>query len=269
MTILASWFPSKLKKLKTIISLFTMDDDYSTINYCSLPYTKYYDYHFHVWVMFDKQGKTIADKLKEYGGNPIWIPYWYFADHLNSNIDFYNRDIDICYIWNINPPKLIRLSKLKRHFWDKLKLFWQQWNWDRISLKWIFYKITNKIFRLWYIEPVSDEKLKEIYKRTKIWFNLHLCPRKWPSNLRLYELPANWVMEICDNDLWMRKIFNVGKEIITYKNISEAITKIEYYLQHEEERIQIAKQWYKKTINNYSFENNLKNMFDIIFNTNK
>ena len=89
MTILASWFPSKLKKLKTIISLFTMDDDYSTINYCSLPYTKYYDYHFHVWVMFDKQGKTIADKLKEYGGNPIWIPYWYFADHLNSNIDFY------------------------------------------------------------------------------------------------------------------------------------------------------------------------------------
>jgi spore maturation protein CgeB len=40
----------------------------------------------------------------------------------------------------------------------------------------------------------------------------------------------------------MRKIFNVGKEIITYKDIGDAITKIEYYLQHEEERIQIAKQ---------------------------
>ena len=148
---------------------------------------------------------------------------------------------------------------------DRFKLYWAQGNWDRKSFKWICYKLANKIFRLWYIEKVSDEKLLEIYSRTKIWFNMHLIPFKWPSNLRLYELLCNGVMELCDNVLWLQKIFKVWNEIVWYDNINDAIKKIEYYLEHDNERKKIAKAWYKKTIWNYTLEKTYKKIFDTLF----
>lgn len=253
-------FIKKIKELWIKIALSTMDDDYDTIKYCSLPYTKYYDYHFHVWVMYNKKWKTIAEKLKEYWWNPIRIPFWARASHI-SNIQR-KRDIDICYIWNVNPPKILRLSKLKKHFWDRIKFFWRQWNWDRKSIKWILYKFANKLFRLWYIEPISDKKLLEIYSRTKIGFNMHLCPWKWPSNIRMYELPCNWVMQICDNELWLSKIFELDKEVVGYKDINEAIKKIEYYLNHDDERLNIAENWYKRAIKNYTSENRIRKILE-------
>jgi len=262
------WHPdflNELKNNKIIISLSTADDDTNQINYCSRPYTKYYDYHFHVWVMYDKRWTTIADKLKQWWWNPIWIPLWARAKHINKNVNFENRDIEVTYIWNVNPPKIFRLSKLKKHFWDRLKLYWWQWNWDWKSLKWIFYKLTNIIFWLWYIEAISDEKLKEIYRKSKIGFNMHLVDYKWPSNSRMYELPANWVMQICDNELGLKNIFKNWKEIVAYKNIDDAIEKIEYYLKNKDERIKIAKAWYDKAINNYKVEQSFKKILNLIF----
>ena len=60
------YFLQLLKKEGITIALSTADDDTRAIQYCSFPYTKYYDYHFHVGVMYDKEGKTIADVLKEH-----------------------------------------------------------------------------------------------------------------------------------------------------------------------------------------------------------
>ena len=260
------WHPDFLKQLKKhwiTIALSTADDDYWRINYCSLPRTKYYDYHFYVWVMYDKSWKTIADKLREYWWNPVRVPLWARADHI-SKIER-ERDIDVVYIWNVNPRKLFRLSKLKRHFGDRLKLYWWQWNWDWKSLKGILYKIANKIFRLWYIEAISDEKLIEIYSRAKIGFNMHLVPWKWPSNSRMYELPCNKIMQLCDNVLGLSRIFDVWKEVVWYDWIDDAIQKIEYYLKHDDERRKIANAWYEKAIKQYKAENMYKTILGTVF----
>lgn len=83
------WHPDFILQLKDnwkrVVALWTADDDYWRINYCSLPYTKYYDYHFHVGVMFDKNWKTIADRLREEWGNPIRIPLWARLDHIRKS----------------------------------------------------------------------------------------------------------------------------------------------------------------------------------------
>lgn len=258
-------FLKKLKNIWVVLALWTADDDSNTIKYCSLPYTKYYDYHFHVWVMFDAK-KTIADILKEHGSkNPLWVPLWAMQIHINNNIDFEHRDIEVCYIGNVNPLKLFRLSKLKRHFGDRFKLYGAQGNGDWKSIKWIFYKIVNRLFSIWYVQKLSDEELTQVYARTKIWFNMHLVSYKWPSNMRLYELPMNWVMQLCDNEKWLHKTFVVGKEIIAYKNISDAIQKIEYYLKHDKERIEIAKAWYTRAKWKYTCENNFRKVLSTIF----
>ncbi len=258
-------FISRLQNIWVVVSLRTADDDSNTINYCSLPYTKYYDYHFHAGVMFDAT-KTIADVFKEHWSkHPIRIPLWAMKIHTNDVVDFDHRDIEICYIGNVNPLKIFRLSTLKRHFGDRFKLYGAQWNWDRKSLKWIFYKVINKLFSIGYVQELTDEQLKKVYARTKIWFNMHLIPYKWPSNMRLYELPINWVMQLCDNEIWLQRIFKVGKEVIAYKNMRDAIQKIEYYLKHDQERLAIAKAGYDKTTWNYTCENNFRKVLSTIF----
>lgn len=254
-------FLKQLKNLGMTITLTTADDDTSRINYCSLPYTKYYDYHFHVGVMYDKHWTTIADVLKKHGGNPLWLPLWARSNHINDAFSYTDRDIEVCYIGNVNPPKLWRLSRLKHHFGDRFKLYGAQWNGDRKSLKGIFYKITNKVFWLWYVQKLTDTELLDVYRRTKIGFNMHLVPRKWPSNSRLYELPLNGVMQLCDNKLWLPKVFEIDKEIIYYSSISDAINKIEYYLAHEDERIAIAKAWYERAKDNYEYFYSLSAIF--------
>lgn len=266
------WHPDFLQLLKKewiTIALSTADDDTNAIKYCSLPYTKYYDYHFHVGVMYDMYGKTIADVLREHWWNPIWVPLWARADHTNQDINFDDRDIDLCYIGNMNPPKFFRISKLKRHFGDRMKFYWAQGNGDRKSLKWIFYKICNKIFRLGYIQKLTEDELLDIYRRAKIWFNLHLVPYKWPSNSRMYELASNGVMQVCDNKMGMSRVFEDGKEIVCYETMKEAIEKIEYYLKNEKERIEVAKAWYIRAINNYKIEQTFRKILDVMFNWKK
>ena len=69
----------------------------------------------------------------------------------------------------------------------------------------------------------------------------------------MYELASNGVMQVCDNKLWMSRVFEDGKEIVCYETIDEAIEKIEYYLKNEKERIEIAKAAYLRAKNEYSY----------------
>lgn len=55
-------------------------------------------------------------------------------------------------------------------------------------------------------------------------------------------------------------IYEDGKEAVYYENSDDAIDKIAYYLEHEEERIKIAKAGYERTIKDYNYKNNLLNL---------
>lgn len=52
-----------------------------------------------------------------------------------------------------------------------------------------------------------------------------------------------------------------GKEIVIYKDIDDLIDKICYYLIHEEERGNIAKAGYERTIHEYTYEKRFNEIF--------
>ena len=53
-------------------------------------------------------------------------------------------------------------------------------------------------------------------------------------------------------------------EIGTYENISDCLSRIEYYLENDEVRNQMRLKAYDRTINNYTFTNSLEKMFKVI-----
>lgn len=97
----------------------------------------------------------------------------------------------------------------------------------------------------------ENERIKA-YQQSKVGINLHNSVG--PVNLRTYMLPANGVMQICDNKHMLGYLFKLGEEVIGYNSINEAVELIRYYLEHEEERKRISLNGWKRALQDYSEE---------------
>ena len=94
---------------------------------------------------------------------------------------------------------------------------------------------------------------------------MHLShmPRE-TGNQRMYQVPAHGMMLLCDKAGLNahERIFEPGKEAIFYDSIDDAMEKIEYYLQHPEEREEIARGGFARVHRDYDGETHLKNFLD-------
>lgn len=89
-----------------------------------------------------------------------------------------------------------------------------------------------------------------LLQRTKIGINIHNSTG--PINFRSFYLPANGVLQICDNRNHLGKVFEVGKEVVGFETIDEAIDLCRYYLEHDRERCEIAAAGWKRALVDYN-----------------
>ncbi|MEW6323931.1 MAG: glycosyltransferase [Nitrospirota bacterium] len=87
-------------------------------------------------------------------------------------------------------------------------------------------------------------------RRAKIGPNVHLATG--PLNSRTYHLPANGVMQICDNKKYLGNVFELGKEVVGFDTIDECIDLCRYYLAHDRERRQIAAEGWRRAVKDYN-----------------
>lgn len=104
--------------------------------------------------------------------------------------------------------------------------------------------------RGWSSGFLPESKRLPLMKKSKIGINMHNSTG--PVNLRTFYLPANGVMQVCDNKDNLSKIFKLGKEVVGYDSVSEAVEKTKYYLAHEKEREQIAINGWGRAIDEYN-----------------
>lgn len=99
---------------------------------------------------------------------------------------------------------------------------------------------------------LPEEEKVPLYQRTKIGPNFHHSTG--PINYRTYILPANGVMQICDNKAHLAKVYDLGTEVVGFDTVDEAIELTKYYLSHDDERRLIAANGWKRAICDYSEE---------------
>lgn len=97
---------------------------------------------------------------------------------------------------------------------------------------------------------LPEEQRVPVLQSTKIGINVHNSTG--PINFRTFYLPANGVMQICDNKLNLAKVFEVDKEVIGYDSIDEAIELTHYYLKNDHERKTIALAGWKRALTDYN-----------------
>lgn len=259
------WSSHFLEKLKrySYVACYFVDDPEGSKN-TSMLYVKYYHYAFCGGIFFDKHTR-IVDKYLEWGAiKSKYIPLGACPSKYSSNPpEYLNRDIDIIFVGGAYLKKIIRMFKLKKHFGDRMLLYGRSWNYHGNNIfKTIIVRIVKGYYNIPEIEELPKDKLVDLYRRTKIGFNVHQS--YGPSNQRTFELPANGVMQICDCKVGLKELYKLNEEVVNSDSVEDTIKKIEFYLKHDEERMRIAKNGYAKVINNYRLEQSFKIMLDEI-----
>jgi spore maturation protein CgeB len=97
---------------------------------------------------------------------------------------------------------------------------------------------------------LPEQQRIPLLQRTRIGINIHNSTG--PINFRTFYLPANGVMQICDNKSHLGNIFSLGTETIGYDSIEEAIELTRYYLEHDDDRRRISAAGWQRVVNDYN-----------------
>lgn len=138
-----------------------------------------------------------------------------------------DNDIILCCAWNGGEWRQRRLGKITAAF-PQARCFGKGWPG----------------------EFVPDEELRNLYGRSRIGWNIHNSTG--PINVRLFSLPAWNILQICDNKTGLAEVFELGREVVGFDTISEAIEATHYYLSHEDESRAIARRGHERYWNDYS-----------------
>lgn len=154
------------------------------------------------------------------------------------------RDIDVVFVGALHLGKMPLIAQVKRAFGSRCRVH------GLTSFKKNLYFNVKYGLPGW-VRPIPQSAYIPLYQRAKIGFNLHNRGKYTVGSYRLYELPANGVMQISDGDEYLGAFFDVGNEIVSYANTDELIEKIRFYLANEAERTRIAHNAYRRVMRDY------------------
>jgi spore maturation protein CgeB len=160
------------------------------------------------------------------------------------------RDIDISFVGALHRDKMPLLAKVKKAFGRRCRLH------GVAPLKKNLY--FNAKFRApGWVTPIRFEDYIPLYRRTKVGFNVHIRGDYTVGGFRLFELPANGVMQISDGGPYLDDFYARGSEIESYGNADELISKIDHFLTHEDERRAYVRAAFRRTRRDHLFRHRM------------
>jgi spore maturation protein CgeB len=239
------YHPEFLRKLKIFKVIRTTDGPLAA-------YDRDFAYvHAYDQVLFHSPAYSrdldMADKLRYVGAKDV--RFWPLAvfDRMfdttktDETILAHERDVDVVFVGVPHPNKMPLLAKVKKAFGRRAVIRGlTPWKWN------VYY---NAKYRApGWMRPLKFEEYVPLYQRAKIGFNVHNRGDYTVGSYRLFELPANGVMQISDGGRFLSSFFNVGEEIVAYRQADDLIDKIRYYLAHDDERQRIALAGFRKVM---------------------
>ena len=224
------------------------------------------------FIQLEQEDKRMEGFKEETGKDFVTIP---LAADKTLIFNEYDKKFegDISYIGTNLPQKRKffkeQLFPLGKKY--ELKLYGQDWTSKDKLLGWI--QKFGQYFNINFLKKVQSPKLdlndeRKIYSSSKICVNIHEDYQKefgGDFNERTYKIPLCKGFEITDDVASIRKYFEDGKEIVIAKDKEDWFKKIDYYMNHPEERKKIAEAGYKKVLKSHTY-NNRAEQFIALYN---
>jgi len=113
--------------------------------------------------------------------------------------------------------------------------------------------------------PVFGIEMYKVLANAKICFNIHgEIAKKCAGNIRLFEATGIGTCLITDYKDNMSTLFEIDKEVVTYKNMSDCVDKVKWLLNNPEERNKIAKAGQERALKSHTVKNRVAQVNEII-----
>jgi spore maturation protein CgeB len=119
---------------------------------------------------------------------------------------------------------------------------------------------------------IPVEEYVKIFNSSSINLNLHssterdgVDPGGDFLNPRTFELAACGAFQLCDARVHLPECFIPGKEIIVFRNLEELRQQISYFLEHEQERKEIAERARQRALKEHTYSHRLRQMLEVIY----
>jgi hypothetical protein len=116
-----------------------------------------------------------------------------------------------------------------------------------------------------YVGTAWGREMYQILHRSKITFNHHIdIAGSYANNLRLYEATGVGTLLVTDWKANLHELFEPGREVVAYRTAEESVELIRYYLEHEDERREIARAGQQRTLRDHTYDKRVRELVDLI-----
>ena len=112
----------------------------------------------------------------------------------------------------------------------------------------------------------SLTEMPKIFNLSKINLNITMRPIQTGLSLRIFDVLGSGGFLISNYQAEIETMFTPGVDLETYGSIEELVDKCTYYLEHEDQRKQIALNGYNKVKSMYTVEHRMKQMIGNMLN---
>jgi spore maturation protein CgeB len=105
----------------------------------------------------------------------------------------------------------------------------------------------------------------QVIRDSWVSLNIHAdsSPR-YASNMRLYEATGVGSCLLTDWKSNLPALFDIDKEIVSYRSSAEALEKARWLLEHPQERDEIARRGQARTLRDYTFGHQARELDSVI-----
>ena len=113
--------------------------------------------------------------------------------------------------------------------------------------------------------PVWGIRMFQTLRDSKVALNVHGSHHgPFASNVRLYETTGVGSLLVTDDKANLHEIFEPDKEVVVYRNPTECVRLVRYYLEHDAEREAIASAGQKRTLRDHTYEKRMLRLLDLL-----
>lgn len=212
----------------------------------SLAQAPWYDYYF-------TNARGCLEHYREAGLKQVfYLPVGCYPE-VHRLLDGVHKDYEVCFAGDWSPLREEMLADLARNF--KVSI-WGPWK-RRLARDSI---LNDCIVKDGFFTP---EEMAGIFNRSQVVLNIHTWFKKWDYGLnpRVFEANGCGAFQLCDFKEEIAEHYEVGREIVLYRSLSELKDRLGYYLRHPGELAGIAKQGCARTHRDHTYAKRLEEMF--------
>ena len=100
---------------------------------------------------------------------------------------------------------------------------------------------------------------------SKVALNRHIeVAERYANNMRLYEATGVGTMLLTDEKQNLDELFVPGREIATYRDEDELVERLNHYLEHDDERREIAAAGQARTLREHTYRHRMQELLAIL-----